>query len=72
MAIWQFSVQSSMVRHGGRQRRTLTECGCNEPFKDRYWCPKKRWFMKEACPFVSRHECRIFHDMCGRRLAAHL
>ncbi len=68
MAIWKFTLQSKTVRHGGTDRPQLTADGCNEPFKDRYWCPQRHWFMREACPFLNRHECYNFELMCGRRL----
>ncbi len=69
MAIWRFSIKGNVVRHGGRQRQQLTRTGCNEPFKNRFWCPKQRWFMKERCPFINQRECRNFDQMCGGRLA---
>ncbi len=68
-SIWQFSVQAGQVNQGMKQRRMLTSNGCNEPFKDRYWCPKKQWFMKEACPFIDRRECSNYARMSGEKLA---
>jgi len=46
-------------------RKKITKNGCNEPFKDRYWCPKKEWFSKDPCPFVNQRECQNFKQMCG-------
>lgn len=69
MALWQFTLKGNVVQHGSRQRRKLTRHGCNEPFKGRYWCPKQNWFMKEACPFINRHECKNFEVMSGERIA---
>lgn len=69
MTIWQFSLQAGKVHHGTRKRRMLTGNGCNEPFKDRYWCPKKQWFSKEPCPFISRLECNNYSRMSGEALA---
>lgn len=40
MAIWQFTVTDKDVSYGVRNRRLLTAKGCNEPFKERYWCPR--------------------------------
>lgn len=65
MAIWQFSIQENVVRIGEKQRRQITPDGCNEPFKDRYWCPKLRWFKHEPCPFINRRECENYVNMCG-------
>jgi len=69
MALWQFSLANNEVRHGNKKRRQLTRHGCNEPFKDRYWCPKQKWFMKEACPFINQRECNNFERMSGERIA---
>ncbi|NDY42593.1 hypothetical protein G3N55_07020 [Dissulfurirhabdus thermomarina] len=66
MAVWRFAVQSDQVRMGNRRRRALTRDGCNEPFKGRFWCPARRWFRTEPCPFESRDECANFRAMCGR------
>ena len=63
--IWEFSIQGEMVKIGGRKRPRLTRHGCNEPYRDRYWCPKLRWFRKESCPFANRRECENFNAMCG-------
>lgn len=65
MAIWQFSIQENVVKIGSQQRQKLTSDGCNEPFKDRYWCPKRRWFKREPCPFINRRECENYVNMCG-------
>lgn len=69
MAIWQFLVNDKDVSYGNRSRSALTHEGCNEPYKDRYWCPKKKWFAKEACPFINRRECENYTLMSGERLA---
>ncbi|OGR08186.1 MAG: hypothetical protein A2511_09270 [Deltaproteobacteria bacterium RIFOXYD12_FULL_50_9] len=65
MAIWKFSVQGREVRYGDKSRRQLTADGCNEPYKDRYWCPKRMWFRTSPCPFVNRNECENYELMCG-------
>ncbi len=69
MALWRFTLTGNTVHHGHRTRKQLTRNGCNEPFKDRYWCPRKKWFMKEACPFINQRECRNFEEMSGERIA---
>jgi len=65
MPVWIFSINGEQVRYGNKLRRKLTRNGCNEPFKDRYWCPKKQWFLKEPCPFLNLNECENFRVMCG-------
>ncbi len=65
MTIWQFSINGRTVTAGEKSRPQLSANGCNEPFKDRYWCPKRQWFLKESCPFVNRRECNNFEAMCG-------
>ncbi len=69
MTIWQFSIQDRDVSYGKRKRKLLTQKGCNEPFKDRFWCPKKNWFMTEACPFINKRECENFSSMSGEKFA---
>ena len=65
MAVWKFSIQENKVRYGNNKREKLTEDGCNEPYKNRYWCPKLQWFQCEPCPFLSQDECETFEIMCG-------
>ncbi|MEW6427248.1 MAG: hypothetical protein AB1568_04340 [Thermodesulfobacteriota bacterium] len=65
MSIWIFSIEGDTVKAGTAKRRKITRKGCNEPFKGRYWCPKRRWFRKEPCPFSNRNECECFEAMCG-------
>lgn len=65
MTVWEFSIQGNVVKIGNKERRKLTAHGCNEPYKDRYWCPKLQWFRKESCPFVNIRECENFTAMCG-------
>lgn len=65
MAVWRFDVRSQQVWMGKRHRPAVTRDGCNEPFKGRYWCPSRRWFQQEPCPFMNRNECRNFQWMCG-------
>ncbi|MBU0730772.1 MAG: hypothetical protein KKE17_06365 [Proteobacteria bacterium] len=65
MAIWRFSIEEDTVRHGNHERSRITAQGCNEPFKDRYWCPKMHWFKISPCPFVNRQECENYETMCG-------
>ncbi|MBI5556011.1 MAG: hypothetical protein HY885_00070 [Deltaproteobacteria bacterium] len=63
--IWRFALNGNVVVSGGKQRRQLSKNGCNEPFKNRYWCPKSQWFQKEPCPFINRRECENYLVMCG-------
>jgi hypothetical protein len=70
MTIWQFTVNDKDVIYGNRKRRLLTPTGCNEPFKDSYWCPKKKWFNREPCPFINKRECENFALMSGEKYAS--
>ena len=63
--LWRFEIQGNLVKIGSRSRRKITKAGCNEPFKDRYWCPKQHWFRRTPCPFVNLRECDNFEFMCG-------
>ena len=65
MAIIRFSILGNVVRFGAGQRQKLTSTGCNEPYKNRYWCPKKKWFNTEPCPFRCQRECENYQAMCG-------
>lgn len=65
MSVWEFAIEGDTVKIGNKQRRKTTSHGCNEPFKDRFWCPKLQWFRKESCPFANRRECANFTSMCG-------
>lgn len=69
MALWQFTLQNQRVSYGNKERPLLTPHGCNEPFKDRFYCPQKQWFMTEPCPFLNQHECRNYEAMCGASMA---
>jgi hypothetical protein len=64
--ILRFTVSNGKVSIGNKERMQLTKNrrGCNEPFKDKYWCPQKRWFMNSPCTFYSQHECEIFNASC--------
>lgn len=63
--IWSFKIHDNTVTAGSRKRQQLSGNGCNEPFKNRYWCPKRQWFSKEICPFINRRECENYEVMCG-------
>lgn len=65
MKVWRFNVSDDCVEFGGVKRKKLTPDGCNEPYGKRFWCPRRRWFLTEACPFVSRQECDSYRRMCG-------
>ncbi|PIY21347.1 MAG: hypothetical protein COZ12_05195 [Deltaproteobacteria bacterium CG_4_10_14_3_um_filter_60_8] len=65
MAVWRFSIQGSQGQYGEQTRSRLCRNGCNEPFKNRFWCPKLQWFRPEACPFANRRECENYVAMCG-------
>ncbi|HEX9714136.1 MAG TPA: hypothetical protein VGA28_00425 [Desulfurivibrionaceae bacterium] len=65
MAIIRFSILGNVVQFGAGQRQKITDSGCNEPYKDRYWCPRKKWFNTEPCPFACLRECENYQAMCG-------
>ncbi|MBU0484217.1 MAG: hypothetical protein KKB30_06860 [Proteobacteria bacterium] len=65
MSVWRFSIVHNKVYYGEKQRTKLTKRGCNEPFKDRYWCPKQQWFRRAPCPFINQRECENYIKMCG-------
>jgi hypothetical protein len=65
MAVWRFEIYETEVRCGGKKRLKLTRKGCNEPFKGRYWCPKRHWFRNAPCPFENLTECDNYRKMCG-------
>jgi hypothetical protein len=65
MPVWKFSVNEGETTYGNKKRKSLSKKGCNEPFRNRYWCPKLQWFRKTPCPFINRHECETFEVMCG-------
>ena len=65
MAVWKFVIQGDVVRYGSKKRLKLTKHGCNEPFKNSYWCPKRLWFRREPCPFECQRECENYILMCG-------
>ena len=52
------------VGNFSRQLLTPSKNGCNEPYKDRFWCPKQKWFMKRQCAFIDRFECIYWEDQC--------
>jgi hypothetical protein len=65
MDVWRFSIQGNKVMLGNKKRKKITADGCNEPYRDRYWCPKLQWFQCEPCPFLNLKECENFEIMCG-------
>uniref|UniRef100_A0A7C4AG66 Uncharacterized protein n=1 Tax=Fundidesulfovibrio putealis TaxID=270496 RepID=A0A7C4AG66_9BACT len=65
MALWSVSTSDDTIRFGSKARRMTGNRGCNEPFKGNFWCPGRKWFAKEPCPFVSKAECDNYRRMCG-------
>ncbi|HBG49468.1 MAG TPA: hypothetical protein DDW90_08215 [Cyanobacteria bacterium UBA9971] len=51
---------------GKTRRKIITSNGCNEPCKNRFYCPKRNWLMLEKCPFLNLNECNNFVKMCGK------
>ncbi len=65
MALLTVAHADGKMRLGSYSRKALTPSGCNEPFKNAYWCPKKKWFSTEPCPFANRFECISFSRFAG-------
>ena len=59
-----FDSKNKVANFGNKSRKSLTSSGCNEPFKDRYWCPKQKWFKKTHCGFLNRRECENYEIQC--------
>lgn len=66
MKILRFGIWGGRVVFGKIWREKMTLDGCNEPYKGRYWCPEKKWFIKASCPFANRKECNSFKRQCGK------
>lgn len=69
MNLWQVTADRGTICFGGRCRPASSPHGCNEPLRhsgrDAFWCPRRKWFSSEPCPFVHRLECMRFERMCG-------
>lgn len=65
MAVIRLGHSDGRMRIGSFTRKATTSSGCNEPFRNAYWCPKRKWFAKEPCPFVNRFECMSFARFSG-------
>lgn len=65
MTLLNVHIDGDFIFIGNQRRKKLTQDGCNEPFKDRFWCPRKKWFMKGPCPFINKIECGNYRKMCG-------
>jgi len=64
MSLWPMP-QNACIGLPGSRRPLSGPAGCNQPFKGRYWCPRKRWFRAEPCPFLNRRECDNYRRLCG-------
>ncbi len=65
--IIKFTIRNRRVPFGnsnGKKQIPKNKLRCNEPFKKWFWCQKKEWFMKEACPFINRNECEMYDGWC--------
>ena len=63
--LWTVSTSKGNITFGAKSRRMVTARGCNEPFKGSFWCPGRKWFSKEPCPFTCKAECDNYKRMCG-------
>ena len=64
-SLWTVSTSNNTINFGGKSRSMVSTQGCNEPFKGSFWCPGRRWFSKEPCPFSCKAECDNYRRMCG-------
>lgn len=65
MALVEIRIDNNYLIVGDKRKKKLSADGCNEPFKDRFWCPRKKWFMTSPCPFINKIECGNYRSMCG-------
>ena len=65
MALITVGHKNGRMLFGSYSRKATTPSGCNEPFKNAFWCPKKKWFATEPCPFSNRLECMSFARFAG-------
>lgn len=65
MAVVSVAHKEGRMRIGSYSRKATTPSGCNEPFRKAYWCPRRKWFSKEPCPFPSKMECLNFSRFAG-------
>lgn len=65
MSVWMVHDEGTSLRMGGGSVVKLNERGCNQPWRGRFWCPRRRWFLKEPCPFSCAQECADFKRLCG-------
>jgi hypothetical protein len=65
MKVWEVTTDDNYISFGGKVRKKTSPCACNEPFKEYFWCPGKKWFSREPCPFLNRRECLNYRRMCG-------
>ena len=66
MSVINISCSKDGLQVGNFKRKLLVPSwdSCNEPWKDRYWCPKLKWFRAKPCPFINRHDCVAWEDQC--------
>lgn len=65
MAVWEVIAGPGRIQFGGSSCFALSSSGCNQPFRGRFWCPRKKWFLSAPCPFSGREECDTFRRMAG-------
>lgn len=65
MAIWEVTTGPNRIQFGAVASFALDPSGCNQPFRGRFWCPRKKWFSLAPCPFSGRNECDTFRRMAG-------
>lgn len=65
MIISSIKIENGYLVVGFKKVKLFNLSGCNQPFKDSFFCPHKKWFMSEPCPFESKAECSMYARWCG-------
>ena len=47
MTLWKVKTEDDYISFGQNKRKKLRPSACNEPFKEYFWCPSKKWFFKD-------------------------
>lgn len=65
MTVIRIRTEDGYFMVGDKKRKKLFDSGCNEPFNGRFWCPARKWFSSQPCPFLNKRECNNYKSMCG-------
>ncbi len=61
-----FKVGNYTFDDGFVKETTKNKDGCNHPYKKRFYCPLKQWFMKEPCNHKNMSECLYYNGKQGK------